>query len=149
MAGDFPMRKATTKNQWIGGFTILELMITLGIVALLATIGIPAYERHVMKTKRADAQTALLELSHFMERNYAKNGGYLVNGAPPTLPFSVTPRDSGNPSYSISLTNVTAQSYTLQAQPLAASGQTNDPCGVLTLTHTGVTTPTTNNCWIQ
>lgn len=143
------MRKPSIKNRWIGGFTILELMIALAIVALIATISVPAYERHVLKTKRADAQTALLELAHFMERYYAKNGGYLLNGVPPTLPFSVTPRESGNPSYSISLTSVTAQTYTLQAAPLAASGQTNDPCGTLTLTHTGVTTPTINNCWVQ
>jgi type IV pilus assembly protein PilE len=141
------MKKPTTKNRWAAGFTLLELMISIGIVALLATIAVPAYQNHVLKTKRADAQTALLELAHFMERSYAKNGGYLVNGAAPTLPFSVTPRESGNPSYQIGLSAVTQQTYTLQAQP--TGGQVNDPCGTLTLDNAGVTTPTTNNCWVQ
>jgi type IV pilus assembly protein PilE len=147
MAGDFPMKKPTVKNYRSDGFTILELMIAIGIVALLGSLAIPAYENHIQKTKRADAQTALLELSQFMERNYAKNGGYLISGAAPALPFTATPRGSNTPSYQISFSAISQQAYTLRAQP--TSVQSNDPCGTLTLAHTGVTTPTTNNCWVQ
>jgi type IV pilus assembly protein PilE len=140
------MKHTSIKNCVNSGFTILELMISLGIVALLATIAVPAYQNHVLKTNRADAQAALLELAHFMERHYAKNGGYLVGTDPPPLPFSVTPRESGNTSYQISV-SATQHTYTLQAQP--TGGQVNDQCGTLTLDNTGVTTPTTNNCWVQ
>jgi type IV pilus assembly protein PilE len=132
------------------GFTIMELMISLAIVALVATIGIPSFNKYIEKAKRADVQTALLELANFMERQYSRNGSYLTSGGtPPTLPFTQSPRDSSSPDYQIRLSIITSQTYTLEAAPVATSGQINDVCGTLRLAHTGATLPTTNRCWAQ
>lgn len=143
------MKKVSISAFKVAGFTLIELMIAIAIVAVLATLSFSGIENHVMRTRRADAQAALMELAHFMERTYATNGSYFINGASPALPFTTTPRDSNNPSYQITLARITAQTYTLRARPTAGGGQNNDPCGTLTLAHTGETTPTTNNCWVQ
>ena len=58
------------------GFTLIELMITVGIVAVLAGIAYPTYQDSVIKSRRADAKAALSELSVFMERLYTTTGCY-------------------------------------------------------------------------
>lgn len=122
-----------------GGFTLIEIMIVVAIVAILASIALPAYQEHVQKSRRVDAQTAMLELAQFMEREYTKNNSY----AGLTLPSAVTSRVSTY--YGITLSAQTAQTYTLQAAP--TSKQSADKCGTLTLAHTGARTPTSDNCW--
>ena len=145
------MNMTSNKN----GFTLVELMITVAVFGILAAIAYPGYTRQVQKTRRADAEAALMELSNFMERFFTENNCYQNTGADkscstiadnssPTLPFTVAPKQ-GTAYYNLSLSAIGPSSYTLQAAP--GGSQTSDPCQTLTLSNTGVKTPTTSGCW--
>ncbi len=124
-----------------GGFTLIDVLVTLAIIAILSAIAIPSYGNYVLRAARAEARATLLESSQFMERFYAVNNRYdqRLDGAAVTLPVALTqsPR-SGTPRYTISLVAaaLTRGAYTLRAVPSGASA--TDQCGTLTLTSTGV-----------
>ena len=68
------MRVKSTSR--VGGFTLIELMITVVIVSILATIAYPSYVEQVRKTRRSDAQTALLRSTQSLERCYTEYNAY-------------------------------------------------------------------------
>lgn len=121
------------------GFTLVELMIVVAIIGILASIALPAYNEHIRKARRADAQTALMELAQHMERHYTINNSY--NTA--SLPSSVTARVSAH--YTISFALLEAQRFTIQA--VRVGSQTADSCGTMTVTHTGERTAARAGCW--
>jgi type IV pilus assembly protein PilE len=120
------------------GFTLIELMITVAIVAILASIAIPSYSRYVLRANRGEAKTVLLEASQFMERNFTEANTYQKNaaGADIALPATQSPK-TGTIKYSISFADgsPTQSAFTLRAIP--QGGQTNDECGTLTLNSLG------------
>ena len=59
-----------------GGFTLIELMIAVAIVGILVRLAYPAYTKSVMKSRRADAKTALLDLAAREERYLATANSY-------------------------------------------------------------------------
>lgn len=121
------------------GFTLIELMVVVAIVGILAAIAYPSYQNSVIKSKRADAKSALMELSNWMERYYTTTGCYTSGGCAagtttaPTLPFTNAPK-SGTANYALTVT-VTPNTFTLTATP---QSNTPDNCGALTLDNTGV-----------
>ncbi len=146
------------------GFTLLELMIVVAIVGILASIAYPAYQDSVMKGRRAEARTALLELMQQQERYMTQRGTYLV--------FSNTsgvtvPTDAATTFKTFSGDNSAAPSYRLWAErcptPVgvterdcirvnATPVRTDAAVNVLSITSTGVkscTGNTTNTklCW--
>lgn len=123
------------------GFTLIELMIVMVIIGIITAIAYPSYLNHLQKSRRVDAQTALLELAQYMERYYTTNGTYV--GA--VLPFTASPKDDATKYYNLSVTGLAANAYTLSGAP--TSSQTTDSCGTLTLSQTGAKTPTTAGCW--
>jgi type IV pilus assembly protein PilE len=127
------------------GFTLIELMITVAVVAILASIAYPSYQAQLRISRRADAQASLMELQNFMERFFTENSCYQDKGADgscsnsgdnadPVLPFTASPR-SGTAYYSLSLAAVTPTTYTLRATPVAGGPQAGD--GMLELDQTG------------
>ena len=50
------------------GFTLIELMVVVTVVALLAMIALPSYQNSVRKSRRTDARIALIELAQTLER---------------------------------------------------------------------------------
>jgi type IV pilus assembly protein PilE len=128
------------------GFTLVELMIVVAIVGILAGIAYPSYQSSVMKSRRVDAQGALLGFANAMERHFTEGNTYLgaagTDGAPadtgaPRIYSATSPVGGGTAYYDLAINDgVTANSYTLSATPTGA--QANDPCGTLTLTQTGV-----------
>ncbi len=58
------------------GFTLIELMIVVVIVAILAGIAYPSYQDSIRKARRADAKSALLEAASRQERFYTENNQY-------------------------------------------------------------------------
>ncbi len=108
-------------------FTLIELMVTVAIVGILASIAIPSYQSSVMKSRRADAQGELLGFANTMERYFTEHSTYV--GAP---------ANAGTAYYDLTVSTnpaVTASTYTLNATPKGT--QAGDKCGTLTLTHTG------------
>jgi type IV pilus assembly protein PilE len=135
------------------GFSLIELMIVLAIIGVLAKIAYPSYQDSMTKSRRADAKSALLELSVFMERLYTTTGCYNpgltdkvcgdANDAAPKLPFDIAPKSAYNPSVASSgvkanydLTVVaTASTFTVTAAPRSATVP-DIKCGSLTLDNT-------------
>ncbi len=145
-------------------FTLIELMITVAIVGILASIAIPSYQDSVMKSRRADAKGELLGFANAMERYFTVNNKYTGaategadTGIPAITTFSatialcvVTPTTS-TPCYNLTINVATASTYVLYATPIGP--QAGDKCGTLTLTHTGlkgvINTPGAipTDCW--
>lgn len=85
------------------GFTLIELMITVAIVAILAAIAYPAYQDSVIKGKRAEGRAALVDFMQQQERYMTQAGTYLAVTAGATgVPFKTFSGDKpSNPAYKI------------------------------------------------
>ena len=131
------------------GFTLIELMVVVGIIGILAAIAYPAYMQYVLKSHRAEAKAILTETAQFMERYFTTSGTY-VGGDTPALALSkgASPKFASGSAikYNISFSaGPSATAFTLQAVP--AGAQASDSCGTLTLSYTGAQTPPTPGCW--
>lgn len=73
------------------GFTLIELMITLVIVAILAAVALPAYRDSVRKGHRRAAQSAMLELANRQQQFFVANRVYATTAQIcPSVPPEVT-----------------------------------------------------------
>lgn len=61
------------------GFTLIELMIAVAVVAILTLIAYPSYVQYIVKGSRSAAQTELQELSSMQEKIYLNSNGYTGN----------------------------------------------------------------------
>lgn len=124
------------------GWTLIELLMVMAIVAVLASVAWPSYTQHVQRGHRLEAVAALLEAQHFMERYYTTFGRYSVlasSGAAavaPALPARLQNIPAAGTRYVLSVSQVSANSFTLSAAPVGSMA--TDKCGSLTFTHTSV-----------
>lgn len=123
------------------GFTLIEVMITVAIVAILAAVALPSYREQVDKSRRAEARGQLLETAQFMQRFYSQNDRYDVDRANTavTLPANLSrvPREASSAqTYAISFTGTpTVSTFSVQAVPQGAMAA--DKCGGLVYDNTG------------
>jgi type IV pilus assembly protein PilE len=123
-------------------FTLIELMIVVVIVSILALLSYPNYQGFIMKSRRVDAEAALLGLENAMERQYTESNSYLGAGTvggntgAPTVFSATSPLHGSVVYYQLSIDSATATSYQLNATPTGA--QSRDKCGTLTLTNIGI-----------
>lgn len=124
------------------GFTLIEMIITVAIIGILATVAFPIYQEYIQTTRRTTAMSDLLELNQWMERRYSNSFDYTTAG---TLPFNQSPQN-GTAFYNISFSgSVARNSFTLQAVPTGA--QTSDTCGTLTIDEQGTRGADETDCW--
>lgn len=126
------------------GLTLIELLIALACVGALASLAWPSYQSLVLRSKRAQARTSLLQAAHWFERAASANGSYPLAADVPASVLQIEGQQ-----YKMTVTS-TSQSFTLSASPLGT--QTMDACGILTVNHLGVRSvqgarQTAAQCW--
>jgi len=140
------------------GFTLLELMIVVAIVAIISSIAYPSYMQYVVSTKRTTAASALLRIADRQQQFFMDNKRYATDLT--FLGFASNPlslSDEGNsvPAgdldavYSISLSNVTATTYTITAGPVNGQLERDTECGSLMLNQAGMKDNSAggDGCW--
>ena len=96
------------------GFTLIEVMITVAVVAILTAVALPSYNEYVRRGQRAEARAALLQAAQFMERVRTERNSYRPGGAAPTLPTGMAQvPPQGATRYAIQLQANTATTYVL------------------------------------
>jgi len=137
------------------GFTLIELMIVVAVVALIAAIAIPSYNNSILRSKREMGKAELMEVLSQQEQYFINNKQYATDLT--TLGYGANPYyiddegtevASGASIYEISLSAATATAFTVQAAP--QNGQTSDTdCATLRLSSTGTKTATGggSRCW--
>lgn len=121
----------TRKRKLEQGFTLIEAMIVVGIIAILSAIAYPSYTQFIARGHRADARATVLDAAQYMERQYSTQGAY-QDALPARLLVSPAGAGGAQQRYTVTVTT-SVSAYTLSAAPIGA-----DPCGTLTLTNTGV-----------
>jgi len=128
------------------GFTMMEILVVILIVAILAAIGIPSYLNYVTKGRRNDAIHSLLGIQLEQEKWRLNNNTY---GTLNDVWGGVTATEGG--FYTLAVTSNTATAYTLTATTTGSQvGDSEDgtSCNVLTLTNNnGAVTKTPAVCW--
>lgn len=131
------------------GFTLIEVMIVVAVVAILAAVALPSYNEYVRRGHRADARAGLLQAQQWLERAATATGTY-----PTALPGNLTWAADTTKRYTITLNPATTSTFTITAAPRAGTAQAGDRCGSLSLTHTGVRNAsplsggaTVDECW--
>lgn len=151
------------------GFTLMELVITMVIAAILASIAIPAYNSYVLKSHRTEAKTALLDLASMEERFFSTQNVYsqlptdlgypnanfpvTIGNAPGDYQITInaaqfapaTPPTAGNPAGSPATYGFTATAINLQANDAACASFSITSSGVKTATGTDPNADV--DCW--
>jgi type IV pilus assembly protein PilE len=163
------MRATVIQRLAARGFTLLELMIVVAVIALLVAVALPSYQEQIRKSKRAEAKAALLKAAQFEERFYTSwgEGGQAKYSSDLGLLFGIgtgtqvrSGEDPRQGSYDLRIdpdpvSNRYEDGFKLTATPRGA-GIFDDPvCGPLMLDNVGNRTfgpspngkGTKDTCW--
>lgn len=129
------------------GFTLIEVMIAVAVVAIIASIAFPAYRDQLEKGRRADGKALLTNMTQQLERCYTKFGRYNNAGCSVQNGDSINSEDA---FYSVNVAGVAATTYSLTAVPqgvqaadTTCANLTIDQAGQQTYSGTGVV----SQCW--
>jgi len=133
------------KRSKMGGFTLIELMVVVAIVAIITAIAVPSYQEQVRKSNRGLAKSDLLELTQCAERFHTTNTTY--TGFDAATACDVDGKDGDK--YDFGVANITRTTFTLSAT--AQGGQVDDKCGNLGINQANVRTHSAgtaaDRCW--
>jgi type IV pilus assembly protein PilE len=127
------------------GFTLLELLIVVVIIAILASVAIPSYRNYVLRSHRTDATRALNDLAARQESYFFSNNTYTSKLSDLGANSSVA-----GSYFTVGIASASTTAYTLTAT--AQGKQTQDTCQSFSLTRAGAQTSNgsssdTPNCW--
>lgn len=118
------------------GFTLIELMITVAIVAILAAIAYPSYKQYLIRANRSEAQAYLMDLSQRQQQYLMDARAY--TGSETTLGASQPSRVADNYTITITVGSGLPPSFTITATPKSGTVQSGD--GNLTINQAGAKT---------
>ena len=113
------------------GFTLIELMIVVAIVAVVLVIALPGYQQFTQRSKRGDAKASLLEAQLAQEKWRAEDTDY------GTLAELGIAADSISGYYTLAVVANTGSTYTITATPKTGGPQVGDSCGTFAVNQDG------------
>jgi len=140
------MKTRTIKNLDIAGFTLIEVMITVAIIAILAAVALPAYSDYVTRSRLVEAKTSLVDMRTRLEQYFLDNRAFPATPCTPIPPmatkfFTVTCVTGAN-TYTVTATgkdSMVGFVFTID------QANTKSTKGV----KSGWTAPTPDTCWIS
>jgi len=105
------------------GFSLVELLLVLGLVGLLAAMAYPNYTQVLVRTRRLEAQTALLNIANRLEQENVQ---------------ALSQTESLTRWYRLSIQKTKHKHYLLTAIPIGSQGLRDTQCQSLTLTSEGI-----------
>lgn len=135
------------------GFTLIELMIVLAILAIVTVFAANSYRQYILEAHRTEGISELLQLADRLERFYSDvvpptyAGATLDDGN--NLDTDIYPELTENGYYKLKIDAQDAVSFTITATPQGT--QTQDKCGIFTLDSLGAKSVDgsagTDECW--
>jgi type IV pilus assembly protein PilE len=140
------------------GFSLIELMIVVVIIAILASIAVPAYTSSIRKSRRTEAKTAILDFAAREERLYATQNTYSTDpvalgytGAGGSWPVSTGSYYQIETPSSAPASSSAPATFSVTVDPSPGSPQLGDAaCASFSVTQTGAQSATGTNpssCW--
>lgn len=129
------------------GVTLVELMIVVVIVAIIAAFAYPSYTQFIVRAKRTAGTSMLLQIADRQQQFFMDNKRYAANltrlglGADTVMideDAAVVADGDANRIYNVSVSAVTATTYTLTAAPQLRQASKDTMCGSLSLDQAGV-----------
>jgi type IV pilus assembly protein PilE len=133
------------KMKVFNGFTLVELLITVAIVAILAAVAFPSYTDFVARSNRTEAQRELLRIANLQEQFFVDTRAYTSNMT--ELGLGNDPFITENGFYSIDAALANG-GFVLTATALAPQSTNDSSCQTLSVNETGKKLPA-SACWEQ
>ena len=131
------------------GFSLIELVVAMGIVGILAAIAIPAYTSYTRRANRTDAVRTMTIDAQALERCYSQAFTYVGCATAPAGPST-----SAQGYYTVTIAVPSASTFTITATPLKSPQTTDTACASFTLNNAGTQGATdgggianTQTCW--
>jgi type IV pilus assembly protein PilE len=143
-----------TSAKGLKGFTLIELMIAIAIMGILLAIAVPNYSKYMRESRRAAAQSDMLQMRVGMEKWRANKISYRSDADTTNTATTNTAANAGftgtNDYYTYSIT-AGDNTYTITATAVAGKSQVNDKtgsgtsCTPMSINQSGTKTPA--GCW--
>ncbi|MGH8214219.1 MAG: type IV pilin protein [Rhodanobacteraceae bacterium] len=135
------------------GFTLIELMIVVAIIAILAAIAVPWWGRYTYRARRTDGQKVLLHVAQAEERYFTDYNKYTDSPTDLGYPSGSITSERGYYSVALDVSGASSSAFVAIASPL--SSQTGDACANLSIDNTGAKLPapgdaahnSNGSCW--
>ena len=125
------------------GFTLIEVVVVMAVVAILAAVAIPNYSEYVMRSHRSEAQSFISDVANRQSQFFLDRRSYAATVAAlnMTVPAEVATR------YTVSIATVVGPPAGFQVTATPMGPQATDRCGLLTIDQAGTRTAATTRCW--
>jgi type IV pilus assembly protein PilE len=155
------MKTRNLKNPTATGFTLIEVMITVVVIAILAAVALPSYFDYVTRSRFVEAKTSLVDMRTRLEQYFLDNRSYPgsciapASGPAPAgkiyLPLDAS-SDAKNKFFKIACDNLSATTYTVTATGTGSMDGfvfTIDQANVRKTTGAKSGWTTSDTCWIS
>ena len=119
------------------GFTLIEMLITVAMVAILSAIALPIYTQFIIRSKRSAAEAQMMDIATRQQQFLIANRNYADKAALVASGYVLPPEVGTNYSFDITLSTTGVPGFTLTFKP--TGNQAGD--GDLSITSEGVKSP--------